>query len=181
VARNVANAWGMTPATIPSEYRKFFQWEVFIEQLEAEKCGGNHFISDRTVYDNLAYWNSMFWRNATRGSRSVWFDGKDIVESIKLEEEYFRYKRLALSSARYDLIFFVKKAWPLEDDGERHTDEKMQELIEKDIEEILQLSVASSRVHVLQSVTTADRVQEAKQVILDRLKLFPNVLIEEPF
>lgn len=153
---------------------------MFIEQLEAEKCGGNYFISDRTVYDNLAYWNSLFWKNASRGSRALWFDG-DVVQAVKDEEEYYRYKRLALSSARYDILFFVKKAWDLEDDGERHTDVKMQELIEKELDEILLQNVASSRVVVLQSTTTADRVQEAKAVILEKMKLFPHVLIEEPF
>lgn len=180
VARNVANSWGLTPSTIPDEYRKHYQWEVFIEQLEAEKCGGDYFISDRTVYDNLAYWNSLFWKNASRGSRALWFDG-DILQAIKDEEEYYRYKRLALSSARYDILFSVKKAWELEDDGERHTDVKMQELIEKELDEILLQNVASSRVVVLQSTTTADRVEEAKVVILEKLKLFPHVLIEEPF
>jgi hypothetical protein len=179
VARNVARYWGGSPSNIPNKYKTKFQWEVLMEQVEAEQIGGNYFISDRTSYDNLAYMNANFWKNQSVGSRSMIFG--DDLEGIQAQEDYYRYKRLAQASGRYDIVFLVPKAWELEDDGVRHKESKFQEMIEKEIFEIVKNSVASSNIHVLQSKTTAERTVEAKNIILNRLKLVPNVLIEEPF
>jgi nicotinamide riboside kinase len=179
VARNVARYWGGSPADIPEKYKSKFQWEILMEQIEAEQIGGNYFISDRTSYDNLAYMNSNFWKHKNLGSRSVMFAND--LDGIQAQEDYYRYKRLAQASGRYDIVFLVPKAWELEDDGVRHKESKFQDMMQKEIFEIVKNSVASSRIHVLQSKTTAERTVEAKNIILDRLKLVPNVLIEEPF
>ncbi len=80
-------------------------------QMNSEMCYSS-FVSDRTVYDNMAY--TMYWYN------KLYFPTyEDRRISGDTTEELYQYSL----DRPYDLVVFVDEYFPLEDDGNRSMDE----------------------------------------------------------
>jgi len=109
----------------PRDKRRHMKTQLDIMSAQiSEEIGVQHFISDRTVIDNLAYSTLCFVesvRDLTNMSE-VFIQIKEYMICMGLGTDY-------LSSRPYDLIVFVDEMLPLENDGNRCLNQKYQEWI----------------------------------------------------
>jgi nicotinamide riboside kinase len=87
--------------------RANFQQVLLARQIRAELSMGNDFISDRSVYDILAY--SLDCKN---------------TDDIESQAKFY------VANNPYDLIFYFPIEFEMEKDGVRPEDEKYRELID---------------------------------------------------
>lgn len=165
-ARTVARRWGLTPATIPSKNKFEFQFEVLFEQIMQEKEHKSGFISDRTVYDNLAYYRAIWWHQNSSDYYDWWNQDRQDVLTHWETFAKSRYECMVKENGNYDLIFVLKPEWDLVDDGERHTDEAFQKTIEHEIDTIIeQYAKSHTEVILLQGSSTHKRLDAALNII----------------
>lgn len=109
-SREVARAWGLTPATVPEDRRLEFQWAILDRQIEMEEAQGESgFVSDRCPVDSLCHFE---WFGPMHG----WPD-----------HEAARYRHVVEQRVqRYDLLIVIPPMFPIVDDGERIADPAFQ-------------------------------------------------------
>lgn len=105
--------------------RKYLKTQLNImgAQIEAEMAT-SHFLSDRTVADNLAY-STLCFEESVQGMTDmsgVFTMVKEYLSCVGLGTEY-------LASRPYDLIVFIDEMFPIEDNGLRCTNEKYQKWV----------------------------------------------------
>lgn len=83
---------------------------ISIAQMDAEKMAGDYFISDRTIVDNMAYFQYV---------------DKTAAESMQLAWDAH------MQEHPYDLMIFVAEYFPLEDSPHREMDEAQQKWVHK--------------------------------------------------
>lgn len=171
-ARTVAKRWGLTPATIPEKNKYEFQWEVLFEQIQQEEAHKSGFVSDRTVYDNLAYYRAIWWHDSASNFYD-WFNYQP--EEVSLSHwntfAWSRYEKLVQENGKYDLVLVLKPEWDLVDDGERHVEKSFQTSIELEIDTILnQYAKSQCEVVFLTGSSTDERLEKALKLIKEKTK-----------
>lgn len=157
-ARIVARAWGMTPADIPAHRMLEFQWELLHQQMEAEEENPRGFIADRCVIDIVAH-TLIFADDA----------GIPKPEVARFIEAASR--RLP----HYDMVVFVPPMFPMVVDGERIADTGFQRALDQLLSDLVtsldqyHCPGLANRVHVIKSLSIADRLAEIKEAIDRRL------------
>lgn len=102
------------------------QLAILEHQIKAEESHTN-FISDRTVIDNYAYFLWHYKKSPSKKAMS------------ELHKEYEVKLDRHLVSKPYDAVIFIDEYFPLEDNGIRDLDEKMQEYIFDTLEHLIPL------------------------------------------
>jgi len=99
------------------------QLDIMSAQIAAE-IEAQHFLSDRTVIDNLAYTTLCFTESIrdVGGLDEIFIRVKEYMAIVGLGTEY-------LAGRPYDLIIFVDELLPIEDNGSRCLNERYQEWI----------------------------------------------------
>lgn len=144
-SREVARAWGYTPASVPEARRLDYQWAILERQIEAELAHAETgYISDRCPIDSLCHF-------AFYGPLHGW-----------PQADERRYRRAVEDRlAGYDLLVVIPPMFPIVDDGERITDPAFQ----ASFQAILEMLVASwreqlgPRLHVISQATLAARLE----------------------
>jgi hypothetical protein len=144
-SREVARAWGYTPASVPEDRRLDFQWAILERQIEAEEQHAETgYISDRCPIDSLCHFEYF-------GPLHGW--------STEDERRYRRAVEDRLSG--YDMLIVIPPMFPIVDDGERITDPEFQSTFQA----ILDVLVSSwreqlgPRLHVVSHTSLAVRVE----------------------
>ena len=113
VAREVMDMFGKRPQDMTPEERKRFQIDVYFLQHDKED-NKESFISDRGIYDNLAY---------------VYFVEEKLYELLKRKtKEVHQW---------YDKVYYTPIEFELQQDGVRFEDLEFQKQIDYKIKEIL--------------------------------------------
>jgi nicotinamide riboside kinase len=111
VARELIEKKWVLPHNMSDDDRSEFQFELLLLQMQKEVC---EFISDRTIFDVLAY--------------SKWLRHYDSM--VKMTRYY-------LDNNPYDLVFYIPIEFDMETDGVRKEDEEYRKEIDKNILELL--------------------------------------------
>ena len=112
-------------ARFPREQRQYLVTQLDIMGAQVtEELKYTHFISDRTVLDNLAYSMLNFEESVAEKTDvdTVMTRVKQFCACLALESEY-------IATKPYDLIIFVDEMFPIEDNGNRCLNEKYQKWI----------------------------------------------------
>lgn len=128
IARSVIEK-GKHPNDMNLFERYQFQKLLLSKQIAEEyKFWNKWFVSDRTIYDIIAYTISLFSDDLI----TTW-EGSMLHDAI----EYLTDRYIRRNIDRYDILFYTPIEFPLEKDGIRFEDEKYQEEIDKIIRELL--------------------------------------------
>lgn len=150
-SREVARAWGYTPATVPEDRRLDFQWAILERQIEAEDLHvETGYISDRCPIDSLCHFEYF-------GPLHGWS-----------QDEKRRYRRAVEDRLpAYDMLVVIPPMFPIVDDGERITDPAFQ----ASFHTILEVLVASwrerlgPRLHVVNHPSLAVRIEAIERAL----------------
>jgi len=102
--------------TIDERQKLSTQLSILNHQIKAEE-GCKNFISDRSVIDNYAYFLFHYKKSPSKRAMS------------ELHQEYEMKLDRHLITKPYDAVIFIDEYFPLEDNGIRDMDEKMQDWI----------------------------------------------------
>ena len=112
-------------ARFPREHRQHLatQFHIMSAQI-AEETRQAHFVSDRTVLDNIAYTTLNFEESVANKPNLdlVVTRAKEFFTCLDLERTY-------IATRPYDLIVFVDEFFPIENDGNRCLNERYQQWI----------------------------------------------------
>lgn len=90
------------------------QYEIFDRQMKAEDAAGIYFISDRTVFDNIAYCAYTYETGRKTTENRMWM--RECQEKF-IQRLFFRLP--------YDIVFFVDEYFRLPDDRRHEGHQQM--------------------------------------------------------
>jgi len=114
VARTVMEEMGKIPQEMNHAEKVFFQTKVYLAQIKAEKEAWE-FVSDRWIYDNLAYAS---------------FVSEELFDNLMRDAEHHE---------GYDKVVYIPIEFPLHADGVRFEDVEFQKQVDSKILEILEV------------------------------------------
>lgn len=144
-ARKAIARWGRHPLTFTDEEKLRFQKEILLAQVAAEDACPNGFVSDRTVYDNLAYW---------------YMGGLDRL----CAEEFAFARRLVEGHRPYHLLVYVPIEFPVVGDGVRYTCESCRNLLDA----ILRNVILRGKRYITVRGTVEDRCRQVLKTLEKR-------------
>ena len=120
VSRSLIEELGFNPLVGESTYEQKhdFEWKIFEKQVREEKSGD--FVSDRSVFDILAYASTLM----------------DTIDFAHFYSVVLKYHE----ENPYDLLVFVPIEFPMEKDGIRPEDEEYRHEIEQRMRKLLNLA-----------------------------------------